>query len=444
MFKNLFWNSILCRISEILHKTSLEKILFYVFILSIPFQTRKVLFAFSTDKFLEWNSGFFYFTDLLIISILFLWIIRLVRTKSDFLGKSDFWLFGFFLIAGLSLITSQNIELSIYQLIKLTEFILLFLYIKRNLEFLKIKKILTIVVASGVFQSLIAIAQFFNQSSLGLKYFEAGIFNANIPGVATFFVEGTKFIRAYGTTPHPNVLAVFLLFSIFCLYSLWKSDFRGKSDFAKLIIHNSCFIILFLGLLLTFSRAVILVFIAASLLYFLINILLKRKIVSLLILFAVVCCLFTVLFWPEVSARFLTISTKEQAVTLRVYYNDIAISTIKEKPLLGLGLGNFVWHLLNNYQLKEFWLYQPVHNLYLLIASEIGIFGLIFFLVFLARIIFKNLTRLSLVNACFLFIISCFLLLGLIDHYFWTIQQSGLLFWIVLGILKYQHSLTTK
>lgn len=414
---------------------------FYIFIFSIPFQIRKVLFSFlAADKFVEWNSGFLYFTDLLLIGIFILWIRRLILTKSDFIKKSDFWLIGFFLIAGLSLIVSQNITISVYQLIKLAELILLFLYVKYNLEFLKIKNILKIFVASGVFQSLIAIGQFFSQSSLGLKYFEAGVFNANIPGVATFFVNGVKFIRAYGTFPHPNVLAVFLLFAIFCIYALWLRDIKISKSNYKLLATS--YTVLALGLFLTFSRAVILVFIAVSLLFFLISFFkfkeLRRKIAILFLLFVICHLLFVICLWPEVSARFLNISMKEQAVTLRVYYNDIALSAIKEKPILGLGAGNFVWYLFNNYQFKELWLYQPVHNLYLLIASEVGIFGLLIFLIFIGFNIWKSnfLRKLDFVKLIFLSLFAGFLLLSLIDHYFWTIQQSRFIFWIGLAIIS--------
>lgn len=415
----------------------LEQFLFYLFIFSIPFQIRKVLFS-PTGNFVEWNSGFLYFTDLLLIGIFVLWI---WRTKPSFVTKPGFvrfWLIGFFVIAALSLIVSQNIGLSIYQLIKLAEFILLFLYIKNNLNSLKINRILNIIIVSGVLQALLAIIQFFNQSSLGLKHFEAGIFNANIPGVATFFVDGVKFIRAYGTTPHPNVLAVFLLAAIFCIYALWLNNAKTRLWQTCLVINYG---LLILGLLLTFSRAVILIFIASSLLFFLIAFIkfkkIRFKIITLFLLFIVFCSLFTALLWPEVSARFLSISSQEQAVTLRLYYNDIALSIIKEKPLLGLGLGNFVWHLFDNYQLKEFWLYQPVHNLYLLIAVEIGIIGLIVFLIFLGKILFKRLKQIFKQSIVLIFfcLLLAFLALSMIDHYFWTIQQSRLIFWLFLAFI---------
>ncbi len=415
----------------------LEKFLFYLFIFSIPLQTRKVLFfASSEGRFLEWNSGFLYFTDLLLIGIFVLGFLR----GGIKLKKGDFWLILFFIIAGLSLIASQNIGLSVYQIIKLAEFVLLFLYVKYNLSFLNLKKILGVFVASGVFQALLAICQFFSQSSLGLKHFEAGIFNANIPGVATFFVQGIKFIRAYGTAPHPNVLAIFLLVSIFCLYYLYLTRISPKARMGMRMIRIVLLFILMFGLFLTFSRAVIIVFVVGSLLLFLIAFFkfkeLKFRIIGLFLLFAVVCLLFTILFWPEFQARFLGTSLEEQAVTLRVYYNDIALSVIQEKPILGLGLGNFVWYLSNNYQFEEFWLYQPVHNLYLLIAVEIGIIGLIVFLIFIAKILLKGLKQVFRREILFIFyfLLFTFLALALIDHYFWTIQQGRLAFWVVLAI----------
>lgn len=418
----------------------LEKFLFYLFIFSIPFQTRKILlFASSGNNFVEWSSGFLYFTDLLIIAIIFLGFLRGgVKFK-----KADIWLGLFFLIAGLSLITSQNVNLSVYQLIKLAEFILVFLYVKYNLGFLNLKRILGIFIASGIFQALLAICQFFNQGSLGLKHFEAGIYKVNISGVATFFVDGVRFIRAYGTAPHPNVLAVFLLVSIFCLYYLFLAR---RPRMGLRMIQVTLLFILMLGLFLTFSRAVIFVFIGASLVFFLITFLklekpLKHRVVGLFLLFAIYCSLFTLFFWPEVAARFLGTSLGEQAVTLRIYYNDIALSAIKEKPFLGLGLGNFVSYLFNSYYFKDFWLYQPVHNLYLLIASEIGILGLIIFLIFIGKILLKELKEfflknINLVKACFLFLVACFLFLGLIDHYLWTLQQSRLVFWITLATIS--------
>ncbi len=356
--------------------------------------------------------------------------------------KSDIFLGTFFLISGASLIIAQNIEISIYQLIKLAEFILLFWYIRTNLKFLRLKTIFELIIISGVFQSIIAILQFFKQSSLGLKHFEAGVFSPGIPGVATFFVDSYKLMRSYGTTSHPNVLAVFLFASIFFLYFLYIQPNSRKTT---RIILMSALAVLMLGLMLTFSRAVIIVFFGSTILFlgisfFRYNSRSKFKIIALFLLVLVYAGMIAFILLPEISSRFLSTSYHEQSVTLRVYYNKIAISGIFDNPFLGLGIGNFVWHLFNNYQLKEFWLYQPVHNLYLLIAVETGIIGLLAFLIFIGKILIKQIKnlfikKLNMIALCLNAILFSFLCLGLIDHYFWTIQQSSLLLWLGLAIL---------
>ncbi len=355
--------------------------------------------------------------------------------------KANIFLGLFFLVALISLIATQNIKISFYHLIKLSEFLLLFLYIKQNIKTFKITKLFSVFIASGVFQAIIAILQFFNQASLGLKHFEVGILNANIPGVATFFVNNHKLIRAYGTAPHPNVLAAFLLIVIFFLYYLYLSSKSTKIHRAML---TTCLAILMLGLFLTFSRAIIIVFAGVSLVFliiafFRINKASRFKVIALFLLVILFSGLIIGLLWPEISTRFSSISTTEQAITLRVYYNKIAWSAIKQNPLTGLGIGNFTWYLVNNYQLKEFWLYQPVHNLYLLVASELGIIALVLFLVFIGKILFKQTKKLftkkiSLLELCVMGALTSLLFLGLVDHYLWTIQQTSLLFWFILAM----------
>ena len=84
-------------------------------------------------------------------------------------------------------------------------------------------------------------------------------------------------------------------------------------------------------------------------------------------------------------------------------------------------------------------LYPPVHNIFILIASEIGILGLGTFILFLASLIgggIKDFFRgNSLLTYSLLLITFYILLISMYDHYFWTLQQGSLMFWIVLGLL---------
>jgi O-antigen ligase len=107
---------------------------------------------------------------------------------------------------------------------------------------------------------------------------------------------------------------------------------------------------------------------------------------------------------------------------------------IKDYPLSGVGLNNFIVYLPNYWSLTGFtyWL-QPVHNLYLLILSETGWLGLLIWLWFLfltaQRLFLKKENKGFLLGA-----LSIILLLGLFDHYWLTLQQNQLLLTILLGL----------
>jgi O-antigen ligase len=110
---------------------------------------------------------------------------------------------------------------------------------------------------------------------------------------------------------------------------------------------------------------------------------------------------------------------------------NAAILMFQKNPLLGVGLNNFLSNLPLFLSQKNYLLIQPVHNIYLLVLSELGIIGFFFFLILLffsLRTILKNK---NLVVAVLLFEV---LFLGLFDHYFLTLQQGQLLFALIIGL----------
>ena len=471
----------------------IERFLFYLLIFSLPFQTRVILF----NSGIEWTSVFLWFSDILVIGILFLWILREIneakinpaaphektqsifparkslfgsraRSSSDFkvggnharspsetlfsvvrLGLPALLLCAFFIISGLSLIVAQNVEIGIYQLIKLAEFILLFFYLKFNFRRLfNFQRFLQILVASGIFQAIIAIGQFALQRNLGLKFLGESPLGPNVSGVAKTLSGGVKMIRAYGTFPSPNVLAAFLLFSIFALYLLFLSS--KKKSLSFYILHSIFYIFLVWALFLTFSRTVLIIFFIFSLIFFLILFIFKnfkaviKKTKPIYLFFLLTACLllFVANFWPEVSFRFIP-DMEEQSFQYRLSDIDRGFNFIKENPFLGIGIGNYISLFIDKYPNLLPWQYQPLHNIYLLIASETGLAGLLLFLGFLFLIFQKRLRRLknNINFACsagrqgFWILGLGFLLIMFFDHYFWTLQQGRLMLWILLGIL---------
>jgi membrane-associated HD superfamily phosphohydrolase len=192
----------------------IEKFLFYLFLFLIPFQIRIFL---SNNG--EWNSVFIYLGDIIFFAVLLLWVInnKIPSHKLAIKNKRNILLFLFLLIAFVSVFVSSATKISAFRFLKLLEFALLFIYIFHKKEI----KILQVLFYSGIFQAILAIAQFIKQGSIGIKFVEAGIFSPDSPGVANFILNGERIMRSYGSFSHPNVLAGFLLLAIFAFYAIW-------------------------------------------------------------------------------------------------------------------------------------------------------------------------------------------------------------------------------
>ena len=83
-------------------------------------------------------------------------------------------------------------------------------------------------------------------------------------------------------------------------------------------------------------------------------------------------------------------------------------------------------------------LYQPVHNIYLLVYSEIGIIGFVLFLLFIGGLLYEFVKRVKMRKMwdySFLLVTGSVLLIGLFDHFLLTIQQGRFVFWLSLALL---------
>lgn len=142
-----------------------------------------------------------------------------------------------------------------------------------------------------------------------------------------------------------------------------------------------------------------------------------------------------------------------KSISDRLFFINVSRGTIANNFFSGVGAGQYVLNLLNEAYLLK-WQYQPVHNVFLLIWSEVGIFGLIIWFYFLFLLIksiwligvvkcstwniFKNKKEWLIYNEYIIYakILSIVLLVVMLsDHYFWTIQQGQIMLWISLAIL---------
>jgi O-antigen ligase len=152
--------------------------------------------------------------------------------------------------------------------------------------------------------------------------------------------------------------------------------------------------------------------------------------------------LFAGAFWPQVLAR-AGISSQEEAVQLRTFYNTAALSSgdgLLGVNWAGAGIGNFVTWLMHSNPHLPSWQYQPAHNLYLLVYTETGIFGLLTlgaFILLLVRALVRNRMREPLIRWGLLAAAAIVLFTAFFDHFYWTLQQGRILWWLFWGIVAW-------
>lgn len=268
----------------------------------------------------------------------------------------------------------------------------------------------------GVFQSLLGFFQFISHRSLGFSLLGESFLSPLNVNLARTFINGGRLLRAYGTFPHPNILAAFLVLSLLSIYFLYSKKF--------LVLFSSLIFINWLGLILTFSRAGWVVGLLASIIFLFLNFD-KNLFFIILITIAV---LFSIFYWaifPRVNLDYQNFSIQN-----RLSDYQLAWQKIKEKPWFGHGL---------TFSMGE----RPIHNLYLTIAVETGLLGLFVFLSFVIYLLIGNWKLPPLASLApmggeignFKIMLTALLLFGFFDHFLWTLRPGLAMFWLVAGSL---------
>lgn len=252
-------------------------------------------------------------------------------------------------------------------------------------------------------QLIISFFQFILRRDLGLQLLgESTILAGTINSSFVSFSFG-EYLRSYGTFPHPNVLAGFVLALLMISFRVFSiKDWR-------LVLISFISIVL---TLLSLSRLHIVLLGFVILFYTLRYV--KDRYFS---------------FFPILFERFISLGGNSVSVRERVVLFKESLRIFKENWLLGVGNGEFVRYLDNGVRTNSnISLFQPVHNIPMLILAEHGIFGtLTYFLYFFYLILRRN--RDLLITILTVFVI---LSIGLFDHYLFTLPQGLIVLLMIL------------
>lgn len=369
---------------------------FYLFLFLLPFQT-VLLLREPFVRGVKWEYGMagVYFVD-----ILLLFFIVSFLTESSFFKKyqisnikyqiTDLILLVFLFWAGVSIFWASDQMLALYFFIKLLLAVLLF-FVVRAMD-IDMKKIVFVLLAAGVVQSGIGIAQFLSQQSIGSSILGISPHDASLAGSSVLKIDSGRFLRAYGTFPHPNILGGFLaVILVLCIsYYVFCIQYeRSWRCVAEIVATLSGMLIILLGLILTFSRTAWL----GALLGIVVigfNVIkqkdhwIRRRFLKILFALGMAGIVFGGILHAYISPRFDTATIeREGSVSERIVSLQDARLLIVEHPFIGVGGGNFTFEIMQQEPDRPVWSIQPAHNVFILIFSELGIVGLVLLVLFI-------------------------------------------------------------
>jgi len=434
-----------------INKLNIAQIFFLLFLASVFFPVRYVIPT-SNSYILGFYSDFtaisLYLSDIfLFITWCFCFLPRDIGYFWLRIKDYGLWILLLWLILGLIWHYQTNNVVIWWYSLKYAEFIVAYgtsyyLFSKTDIKVLFFK----LFALFSSFEALLAVWQFITQKSLGLNKLGEQVLSQSIVGVSKVVSGGTSYIRGYGTFPHPNVLSAFLVAGgMICLYLFMES----KSLKARLF-YGLTIIIHILGLTVSFSRAGYLSFVVGIAIYFgyyfvssfkfsVKQFFSNKQITAAIIAISLGVIISFVAFRPFLLTR---ATVTDDSSLQRIFYAKIAVKMMAKNPIFGLGIGESVIHMQQFTSLKLWpWQIQPIHNYFLLAGAELGIPGLLIFVwIFFSHFwgLIKKLKASHGLTTNYLLlttILCIFLVLMQFDHYFYTLQQTQILLWIILGTI---------
>lgn len=265
------------------------------------------------------------------------------------------------------------------------------------------KLILSTLTVSVIFFSTVGVVQFIAQRTIGFPFNWLGerSFTMATPSIALVELSGKNLMRAYSTFPHPNSLAGYLIVVVLIIWGLGK-----RVGFWLLVP--------IIAIVLSFSRSA---WISAGVIATLfsvknLNKSFSSKLFKITPLLLVIIS-FSVFLFPDISVNM------SRSLSERRLLGIESLKVFSANPIFGVGLNN---SLINPK------IVQPVHNVYLLVATEMGVVGLVVVFLFI-NLWFKNIK-----NKYFLLAFIFVILTATIDHYWFTLQQNQLLLSLLIGL----------
>lgn len=235
-----------------------------------------------------------------------------------------------------------------------------------------------LVAAVILLQSTVAFGQFALQHDLGLSFLGEARLDPAISGISVVMRGPVRWLRSYGLTAHPNILAGTLVPLLLALPLLYRQASLTQRRLSIILFGAG-----FVALLTTLSRwgaGCLLLGLIINAIPWARKRLAGRRVarpplvIAVMPALVILAILFVAIYGDAVSGRAVALDSPVESRSLWERNRDISISVqlIRENPLAGVGLGNYV----SAAQSFDEWA-QIVHNVPLLLGAELGPAGII-------------------------------------------------------------------
>lgn len=394
--------------------------LFFLFVVSLPFQTRYI-FSESEQQFAQLGIYGFDFIWIALVVVFILWW---YTQREQHIYWPLFWILAILVIfVGASAYWTDHYNVALYYWLHLIQAIVVFGIVLSKA--IQAKYVLLAFVVNGIIQSVFSIWQGTTQYIAANKWLGIALQSPETSGVSVIATATGRWLRAYGTLPHPNITGGIFVIAILAAVILWATQ---KHTVLRYVASVGAVLSSF-ALILTFSRGAVLILVASLFMMITQRLGAIRIIVSIMLAMTVAAGIYGFIVQNRVSIN--ASYTEQYSINERQSQFSEAWNTFTTIWPYGTGIGTYT--LQENDLGESMPNAQPVHFLPLLIAVESGILVALLIYIFLGWTLLRT-NPTSPLSLGLAIMLAATIGLGFVDHYLWTLPTMLSIWWIILGL----------
>jgi O-antigen ligase len=414
---------------------------FVVVIVLSPFRARMLLATRRTPAvYGDYTNFLLFWSDLAVAALVVLWLVSVALAPRRIVVGPWFVAAPVALVLGsawLSVPFAVDIPLAAYNAIRLMMLVVVGLYVVNELG--RIRRIVVPASLMVAVQAIVGITQVVGQRSVGLRRLGEYVLSPRL-GVSVITADnGTRYLRAYGLTDHPNILGGLLALALLLIGGVLATEGRRVAPWAVAVLAAGA-----VALLLTFSRGawislVVGLVVTVAMLTAAHDRIALRRLGVTCAAGALVMVPFVIPYRSAFGARTDTSgrsATEVRSVNERTTLWDATTDIVRDHPTVGVGLG--VLPLAMRDAEPHFaYSYQPASVVLLDVTAETGVLGGVAYLALLVAPWVALLRRrlqwtpeLAVASGA----LAALTVIGLFDYYTWTYSSGRIWAWLVLGL----------